>query len=204
MAKMYPEDIEGFEEATEGERRVFRFLREAARSHKDFTCWYQPSIGYSGKEPDFILLGKKLGLVVFEVKDWSARQIISYNPHQFTILVSGKEEKKTNPDKQAKGYVNTLKERLKEIPEFRSDHPQHKGELKIPIGRMLAFPNISRSEYAESNFKWFIESDRALFREDLDPVGISFMIPPAGSFRRGSPKFFLSRLRGSLPRKQKS
>jgi superfamily I DNA and RNA helicase len=36
---------------------------------------------------------------------------------------------------------------------------------------MLAFPNISRAEYAESNFKWFIESERALFREDLDLEG---------------------------------
>jgi hypothetical protein len=171
MATMHPEDIEGFEEATEGERRVFRFLREAPRPHKDFACWYQPSIGSSGKEPDFILFGKKSGLLVFEVKDWSARQIVSYNPHQFTILISGKQEKKTNPDKQAKGYVNALKERLKEVPEFLSDHPQHKRELKIPIGRMLAFPNISRSEYAESNFKWFVESERALFKEDLDPVG---------------------------------
>jgi hypothetical protein len=171
MATMHPEDIEGYEEATEGEKRVFRFLKEAARPHKDFTCWYQPSVGSKGKEPDFIIFGRKLGLLVLEVKDWSAQQIVSYNPHQFTILVSGKQEKKTNPDKQAKGYVNALKERLKEIPEFLSDHPQHKGELKIPIGRMLAFPNISRSEYAESNFKWFIESDRALFREDLDPVG---------------------------------
>ena len=31
MGRMYPEDIEGFENATEGEKRVFRFLMEAAR-----------------------------------------------------------------------------------------------------------------------------------------------------------------------------
>ena len=70
MGRMYPEDIEGFENATEGEKRVFRFLREAARPHKDFTCWYQPAIGSSGKEPDFILFVEKFGLVVMEVKDW--------------------------------------------------------------------------------------------------------------------------------------
>ena len=51
MAKMYPEDIEDFEEATEGEKRVFRFLKEAARPHKDFICWYERPIGGSGKEP---------------------------------------------------------------------------------------------------------------------------------------------------------
>jgi len=150
MARMQPDDIESHEDATEGEKRVFRFIKEAARPHKDFICWYEPPIGSSGKEPDFILFGKKLGLLVIEVKDWSSQQIISYNPHQFTIRISGKTEQKTNPDKQAKGYVNTLKERLEEFPEFLSDHPKYRGKLKIPIGRMVVFTNISRNEYADS------------------------------------------------------
>ncbi|UCF86140.1 MAG: AAA family ATPase [Desulfobacteraceae bacterium] len=171
MAQMHPDDIEDCEEATEGEKRVFRFLKEAARPHKDFICWYEPPIGSLGKEPDFILFGKRLGLLILEVKDWTSPQIISYNPHQFTILISGKAEKKTNPDRQAKGYVNTLKERLTETPEFVSDHPKYKGSLKIPIGRIVVFPNISKDEYAESNLKWFIESERSLFKDDLDAAG---------------------------------
>jgi len=171
MAKMYPDDIEDYEKATEGEKRVYRFIKEAARPHKDFICWYEPPIGSSGKEPDFILFSKKLGLLILEVKDWTSLQIISYNPHQFTIRISGKTEKKTNPDKQARGYVNTLKERLEEIPEFLSDHPKYMGKLKIPIGRMVVFPNISRDDYADSKFKWFIESERSLFKDDLDVAG---------------------------------
>lgn len=171
MARMHPEDIEEYEGATEGEKRVFRFLREAARPHRDFTGWYQPQIGGSGKEPDFVLYGKSLGLLVVEVKDWTSRQILSYNPHQFTVLISGKPEQKTNPDKQAKGYVNALKERLKEVPGLLSDDPKHRGEVKIPLGRMVVFPNISRGEYTDSKFKWFIESERALFGDDLDAAG---------------------------------
>jgi hypothetical protein len=49
MAKMYPDDIEDYEEATEGERRVFRYLKEAARPHKDFISATQR---YLGKVPD--------------------------------------------------------------------------------------------------------------------------------------------------------
>jgi superfamily I DNA and RNA helicase len=45
------------------------------------------------------------------------------------------------------------------------------GKLKIPIGRMVVFPNISRDEYADSKFKWFIESERSLFKDDLDAAG---------------------------------
>ena len=171
MARMHPDDIEGYENATEGEKRVFRFIKEAARPHKDFICWYEPPIGSSGKEPDFILFGKNIGLLVIEVKDWTSHQIISYNPHQFTVLVSGKNQKRTNPDRQARGYVNTLKERLSGIPEFLSDLPKYEGSLEIPIGRVVIFPNISRDEYADSKFKWFIESERCLLKDDLDPAG---------------------------------
>jgi hypothetical protein len=171
MARMYPDDIEDYAEATEGEKRVFRFLREAARPDEDFVCWYEPPIGNAGKEPDFLLFGKRLGLLVLEVKDWASWQIISFNPHQFTVRISGKAEKKTNPDKQAKGYINTLKERLSRVPEFLSDDPRFKGHPRIPIGRIVVFPNISRGEYTDSNFKWLIEAERVLLKEDLEAGG---------------------------------
>ncbi len=45
MARMHPEDIEGLENATPGERTVFRFLREVARPDSDFIGWYEPAIG---------------------------------------------------------------------------------------------------------------------------------------------------------------
>lgn len=56
MARMHPEDIEVLEKATVGERKVFRFLADTARPDKDFISWYEPTIGASGSEPDFILL----------------------------------------------------------------------------------------------------------------------------------------------------
>lgn len=196
MVQMHPDDIEHYEEATEGEKRVFRFIKEAARPHKDFICWYEPAVGSSGKEPDFIVFGKKLGLLVLEVKDWTSQQIISYNPHQFTILVSGKTEKKTNPDKQAKGYVNTLKDKLSEFPEFLSDHPKYKGNLKIPIGRVVVFPNISRDEYAGSKFKWLMESERTLFKDDLDPAGEILCDTSGRKFQGRISKVFPFRFQG--------
>jgi len=73
---MHPDDIEDLEIATEGEKKVFRFLREAARPDKEFIGWYEPTVGSLGVEPDFILFGNSLGLLVLEVKDWEGR--ISY------------------------------------------------------------------------------------------------------------------------------
>jgi hypothetical protein len=171
MARMYPEQIEGLEEATEGEKRVFAFLKEAARPHKDFTVWYQPSVGSQGRVPDFILYGRKLGLLVLEVKDWASHQILSYTPHHFTVQFSGKSEQKTNPLRQAKSYTHVLMERLREVSEFVSREPAHEGGLKIPVGRMVVFPNLSMQEYEDRGIRWLIPTEMALLREDLDPAG---------------------------------
>ena len=101
MARMHPEEIEDFESATAGEKKIFRFLHEVARPEKDFIAWYEPTIGSSGVEPDFILFGNSLGLLVLEVKDWDIDQIGELRPHNFKIWIAGKEETRTNPDRQA-------------------------------------------------------------------------------------------------------
>jgi hypothetical protein len=74
MAQMHPEDIEGLETSTPGERIVFRFLREAARPYSEFIGWYEPAIGEQGREPDFVLFGNHHGLLILEVKDWQIDQ----------------------------------------------------------------------------------------------------------------------------------
>jgi hypothetical protein len=86
---MHPEDIEGLEGPTKGERKVFRFLREAARPNQDFIGWYEPTIGEQGKEPDFVLFGKQEGLLVLEVKDWLIDQIEEAGPRTFTVWTGG-------------------------------------------------------------------------------------------------------------------
>jgi hypothetical protein len=184
MARMYPEQMEGSEEATEGEKKVFGFIKEAARPHKDFTCWYQPSIGSKGKVPDFVLYGKKLGLLVLEVKDWASHQVLSYTPHHFTVQISEKTEQKTNPLRQAKGYVNALMEGLRESPEFVSREPAHEGGLKIPVGRMVVFPNISRQEYEDRGIRWLIPMEMVLLREDLEPTGEILCDPSGRKFQQ--------------------
>jgi hypothetical protein len=39
MARMHPEEIEALEHATQGEKVVFRFLRESARPDLDLIGW---------------------------------------------------------------------------------------------------------------------------------------------------------------------
>ena len=71
----------------------------------DLIGWYEPAIGEQGREPDFVLFGNHQGLLVLEVKDWLIDQIEEADSQNFKIWIGGREENKTNPDKQARGYV---------------------------------------------------------------------------------------------------
>jgi hypothetical protein len=118
MARMYPKGIEVSKNSTPGERAVFRILKEAARPNADFIGWYELPVGEQGREPDFVLFGKQNGLLILEVKDWLIDQIEEADSQHFKIWIGGREENKTNPDKQAGGYVYELMNVLKEFPEF--------------------------------------------------------------------------------------
>ena len=65
MATMIPENVGRF--TTEGEKQFYRFLESVAKPDSQYIAWYTPDL--KGKEPDFILFGDKIGLIVFEVKD---------------------------------------------------------------------------------------------------------------------------------------
>ena len=79
MATMIPANVETF--ITEGEKQFYRFLESAAKPDSKYIAWYTPDL--KGKEPDFILFSDKVGLIVFEVKDWALEQIREANPQHF-------------------------------------------------------------------------------------------------------------------------
>lgn len=96
MATMIPSGILTF--TTPGERAFYRFLQTCAKPDDRYIAWYQPDI--AGHEPDFILYAQDVGLVIFEVKDWSLDQIIDADPQFFTLYIEGKEERRKNPVQQ--------------------------------------------------------------------------------------------------------
>jgi hypothetical protein len=94
-----------------------------------------------------------------------------------------------------KSVWRALKEQLEKTREFLSTDPRHEGRLKIPIGRMVAFPNITQQEFRERGLHELIPPERALFKEGIVPDGpIVFdtsgqkfieRISPAFPFRTG-------------------
>ena len=140
---MIPAGVKSF--TTEGEKQSYRFLEAVAKPDAQYLCWYLPDI--QGKEPDFILFSDKLGLVVFEVKDWQLDQIREANPHYFLIEKGFKTEQHKNPFHQAKDYLFQVIDSIKSDGRLVSKDPAHLQNPKIPINCGVIFPNINKLEY---------------------------------------------------------
>jgi hypothetical protein len=167
VAVMQPANLDEIEKPTTGEVKVFHFLKEEARPHQEYLCWYRPILGAEGREPDFIIFGRSIGLLVLEVKDWVLNQILEADPVRFRLRKRGDESFEQNPDREAKGYVNILLEKLRSVPGLSSPF----GKVKVPIGHMVVFPHIGRHEYHDRGMQKIIPAERVLFREDLDFSG---------------------------------
>jgi superfamily I DNA and RNA helicase len=165
MALMIPDDVREFK--PEGEGRFYRFLQSVAKPDERFIAWYQPNV--QDRYPDFILFSNEVGLVIFEVKDWSIDKILSADPNHFLLTEGHKEAKRKNPLRQAKGYADQLRQKIVKDGRLVSLDPQHRGEPRIPVAHAAVFPNINRYEYLSKRLDKAAGADKILFWDDLHP-----------------------------------
>ncbi len=185
MATMYPSEMgpdlktsDGKKSPTPGERQLFHFFQTAAKPDSAYSVWFEPLLGEKRLESDFLLFNKEIGFVIIEVKDWSIDRIEKANQDHFQIRDNGR---RRNPEKQVRSYFYALQDQLKDLGFTKPN-----GSISIPIATMIAFPNISRSDYnSKTGFrltdvlpeKMLLLSDDINFLTDLssDESGESFL-----------------------------
>ena len=108
MALIVPDAVPS--KASQGEKRVFKILRDELPD--DCLVWYEPNV--KGLYPDFIILSPTLGLLILEVKGWTAKQILRASDQFFEIQQDdGKIESQQSPLRQAKSYQDALIQKIK-------------------------------------------------------------------------------------------
>ncbi len=168
MARVIPDSAYSDPALTVGERKLVRALQY----HLDDSAivWYQPKLA-TARRPDVIVYVPGIGLLLYEVKDWSLGSIVRANADTWTVRHGAEERAQTNPLKQARGYFHGLKERLRAEPGLVDDGPLHQGRLKLPVATIVVFPNIGRAEYEAAGYGAVIEPRHVLFREELAGIG---------------------------------
>jgi len=163
MATMIPEAIKQF--TTDGEEQVYNFLERVAKPDADYIVWYSPDI--SGREPDFILYNNIIGLVIFEVKDWSLDQILEADRKQFRLQIGSKIEVRKNPAAQARDYVFACKDAIEKDGELISPET---GNSRVWISHGVILTNINKMEFIEKSMGSIVEVGSTFFWDDLHPA----------------------------------
>lgn len=146
----------------DAESKVNLLLSSLPVTHK---YWYD--INLDRYHPDFLILGPDLGLVVIEVKGWTINQIINLDYENATLKLNGITKKRKSPFKQAESQASNTANKINSLKFMSSDN------MFINYSYIVAFPNISRSDYIKfANTTNSLNSpqtnvDNILFEEDF-------------------------------------
>ncbi len=165
------------EGCTPGERVVFNRLKQYLAD--DYFVWFEPTL-FDKKmtaRPDFVVLGSCIGLVIIEVKDWSINSIHSANKDTFEIFQGRTIVTRSNPQRQVMQHKDALAD---EILRYGSTNPDkyqsllasegpYKGKLAAPLSVLIAFPNITRSQWQSSKLQLYhvVNEKQVLLQDDL-------------------------------------
>ncbi|MFU7514616.1 UvrD-helicase domain-containing protein [Clostridium sp. HCS.1] len=138
----------------EGEKIFFEFLND--NLNDEFILYHNYEI--KGKEFDFFLINKELGLFIFEVKSWSGYEIIDVHDSSKITYRNNLdiEEYDGNPLKQARLYKFNILNKLKE-----------KFDIDVRIVHVAVYPKMSENYFNNKNMNLYTERERCILKNDL-------------------------------------
>ncbi len=160
MAVMVPESATNLK--TEGEKRLFRLLRDALPD--DFRVWYEPRI--KSRYPDFVLLAPAFGLLLLEVKDWSAGKISGAS----SKTVQRGNESSKNPIEQARDYLLPLVNKLWQEKLLLHTSGPYRERPCFPWAYGAVFSEITRQQLDERDLSTIFPHDSVICKDELDAL----------------------------------
>jgi len=150
---------------TPGKRRLAERLEH--KLDGDYLLWYDVPVGPRRLHPDFVVMHPRRGLLILEVKDWSAKTIHRASKQHWQLFYDRTLTTRPNPAEQARKYAHEIVEALQRDPQLtQADGPQQ-GQLAFPWSYGVAFPNLTRQQFLDAGFDQVIEPTRVLCSDEM-------------------------------------
>jgi len=166
MATIVPKTIPS--KATPDEKHLFSVLKKLP---KDCSVFYEPLINQ--RQPDFIVVSPRIGIMVIEAKGWSLDYIDTANHLTVQVKSKGRIEDRTNPAEQAKQYMFDTMNMLKNADKacvITNTTGSYRGNLKFPVGFAVAMSNLSRHEANNNKLSAVFQSQNYIFKDDIESL----------------------------------
>ena len=151
-----------------GERRVLHQLKRCLED--DYIVWHDVPIGPRARQPDFVILSPRWGVLLLEVKDWrrstlgpATRDAVELNTERGKVTAA-------HPLRQARDCVHELVDVMKADAALVHAQGPFAGRLLFPYGWGVVLSGLRQTDVAGSDFEELFPHARTLLRDDLEPA----------------------------------
>jgi hypothetical protein len=151
-----------------GERRVLQQLKRCLDD--DHVVWHDVPIGPRARQPDFVVLSMRWGVLMLEVKDWKRSSFVSATRDAVELQTPRGRVTVAHPLRQVRDVLMEMVDLMSADPALVRPDGHFKGKLLCPYGSGVVMSGIRKSEVAGTDFEAVFPASRTLLRDDLDPA----------------------------------
>ncbi|MCZ8292851.1 MAG: NERD domain-containing protein [Hylemonella sp.] len=148
-----------------GERAVLHQLKRCLSD--DYMVWHNVPIGPKARQPDFVILSPRRGLLILEVKHWAWGTVLGFNRDSVELSLEDGPKTTVHPLSQARGYAMELNNVLESDPALVQDQDPFKGKSRVPYGWGCVLSNIRRKQVDGTDMAEVFPEAKTLLRDDL-------------------------------------
>jgi Nuclease-related domain/UvrD-like helicase C-terminal domain/AAA domain len=151
--------------ANAGERAVLHQLKRCLPD--DYTVWHNVPLGARARQPDFVVLSPRQGILILEVKHWRLASIVQGSRDAIELQTARGRVTEAHPLRQARDYTLELVDLMAQDPALVRDQGLFKGKLLFPYGWGAVLSGISRKDVLGTDFDSLFPEHQVLLRDDL-------------------------------------
>ena len=148
-----------------GERRVLHQLQRCLED--DYLVWHDLPIGARARQPDFVILSPRQGLLLLEVKDWRRGTLLAATRDSVELATARGRVTSANPLRQARDFALELVDLMRSDPALTHAEGPFAGRLLFPWGYGAVFSHLRQGDIAGSDFAAVFPPHQVLMRDDL-------------------------------------
>ena len=164
---LFPQGLTNIDQrCNAGERRVLHQLKRCLED--DHLVWHDIPIGPRARQPDFVILSPRWGMLLLEVKDWKRSTLGPATRDAVALNTPRGRVTQPHPLRQARDYAMELVDLMQRDPALVHADGPFEGRLLFPYGWGVVLSGLKRDDVASTDFEGLFPESRTLLRDDLD------------------------------------
>ncbi|MBS0448030.1 MAG: NERD domain-containing protein [Proteobacteria bacterium] len=149
-----------------GERRVLHQLKRCLGD--DYLVWHDIAIGPMARQPDFVILSPRWGVLLLEVKDWKRSTLGPATRDAIELATPRGRVTQPHPLRQVRDHALELADLMQRDPALVHGDGPFRGRLLFPWGYGIVMASLRRADVEGGDFDAVFPPARTLLRDDLD------------------------------------